>query len=229
MKGQSANIIWRDGDLPVSSEFDDPYFSIADGLAETRHVFLDGNDLPTRYHDGFQIAELGFGTGLNALAALAAWRESGVQGVLHFTSFEAYPMRAEEMARAHTAFPELAALSDELLSVWVGNGQVVRLDDFVLQVFQGDARQSLPAWDGVADAWFLDGFAPAKNPEMWGEDLLRGVAARTKPGGSFSSFTAAGAVRRALSAAGFEVERVPGFGRKRHMIRGHLSGRADAL
>ena len=84
----------------------------------------------------------------------------------------------------------------------------------------GDARDTLPAWQGRADAWFLDGFSPAKNPELWGADLLAQVAAHTAPGGSFATYTAAGHVRRALQAAGFQVERQPGHGRKRHMTAG---------
>lgn len=89
----------------------------------------------------------------------------------------------------------------------------------------GDARHTLPAWDGVADAWFLDGFAPARNPELWEAPLLAQVAAHTAPGGTFATYTAAGAVRRALDAAGFDVARVPGYGRKRHMSRGTLRQR----
>ena len=99
MTRQKAQISWSDDDLPVSVRFDDPYFSKVDGLAETRHVFLAGNDLPARFSDGFTIAELGFGTGLNFLATLQMWRETGQSGTLHFTSFEAFPMDKSDMAR----------------------------------------------------------------------------------------------------------------------------------
>ena len=111
MQDQSAHIAWRDGDLPVSTRFDDPYFSLQGGLAETAHVFLQGNDLPARFRDGFHIAELGFGTGLNLLATLHLWRETGQTGQLRFTTFEAYPMTAEDMRRAQSAFPSLARIA----------------------------------------------------------------------------------------------------------------------
>lgn len=111
---QPAELTWREGRVPVSQRFDDPYFSLENGLEETAYVFLDGNDLPGRFRDGFHIAELGFGTGLNLLAALALWRNTGQSGKLHFTSFEAFPMAAADMLAAQAAFPALADLSGEL-------------------------------------------------------------------------------------------------------------------
>ncbi len=208
---------WRDGDVPVSRRFDDPYFSLENGLAESRHVFLAGNYLPDRFRDGFHIAELGFGTGLNLLAALESWRASGTPGVLHYTSFEAFPLGPEEMRRAQASFSELGALAEELAPFW-GRERIERPDlRFVL--ITGDARATLPRWRGRADAWFLDGFSPARNPELWEEALLAEVFAHTAPGGMAATYTAAGAVRRRLQAAGFSVERLPGYGRKRHMTR----------
>jgi tRNA U34 5-methylaminomethyl-2-thiouridine-forming methyltransferase MnmC len=109
--GQAAEIEWREGGVPVSVRFDDPYFSLAGGLDESRHVFLEGNGLPARFAPGFRIAELGFGSGLNLLAALAAWRGAQMRGRLSYTAFEAYPLDPATMARAHAAFPELADLS----------------------------------------------------------------------------------------------------------------------
>jgi len=208
---------WRAGDVPVSRRFDDPYFSLDDGLAETRHVFLSGNGLPERFRDGFHIAELGFGTGLNLLATLALWRESGQPGVLHYTSFEAFPLPAAEMVRAQVAFPALAPLAEELAPHW--GGAEIALPDLRFRLVRGDARDTLPGWNGTADAWFLDGFSPAKNPELWGPSLMAQVFADTAPGGTAATYTAAGAVRRALATAGFEVDRRPGYGRKRHMTR----------
>ena len=96
-----------------------------------------------------------------------------------------------------------------------------------LQLILGDARETLPRWPGRADAWFLDGFSPAKNPELWGESLMAEVARHTAPGGTFATYTAAGHVRRSLAAAGFAVERAPGFAGKRHMTKGCLSGAAQ--
>ncbi|MFU8863397.1 MAG: tRNA (5-methylaminomethyl-2-thiouridine)(34)-methyltransferase MnmD [Rhodobacterales bacterium] len=217
MQDQSAHIAWRDGDLPVSTRFDDPYFSLQGGLAETAHVFLAGNGLPARFHDGFHIAELGFGTGLNLLAALHLWRSTGQNGQLHFTTFEAFPLTASEMLRAQAAFPELAALSAELAPFWRDSLKGFSLPDLQFTMISGDARDTLQRWQGEADAWFLDGFSPAKNPEMWEEALLAEVGQHTAPSGTAATYTAAGFVRRGLQAAGFAVERCQGYGSKRHM------------
>lgn len=218
-----AELEWRDGAIPVSTRFDDPYFSLANGLSETRHVFLAGNDLPARFRPGFHIAELGFGTGLNMLAALISWRAAGVAGPLHFTSFEAYPMAARDIARALTAFPEAQAVAGPFLDQWAAGARRIECDGLLAEVVIGDARQCLRDWQGRADAWFLDGFSPAKNPEVWDEGLMDQVARHTAPGGTFATYTAAGHVRRALAGAGFTVERRPGHGNKRHMSAGVLA------
>ncbi len=217
--GEQGEVSWRDGVIPVSRQFDDPYFSLADGLAETRHVFLAGNELPDRFRSGFHIAELGFGTGLNLLAALLAWRKAGTPGPLHFTSFEAFPLTVAIMARALDAFPEVRAIADPVLAQ-LALGPRIRLADLHAEIILGDARTTLPSWPGRADAWFLDGFSPAKNPEIWCPDLMREVGLHTAESGTFATYTAAGHVRRALASAGFEVTRRPGHARKRHMSTG---------
>ncbi len=217
-------ITWRDGVVPVSERFDDPFFSLENGLAETRHVFLTGNGLPERFRPGFHIAELGFGTGLNMLAALIAWRGAGVDGPLRFTSFEAYPMGAGDMARALSHFPEAAEVADALLTQWATGARRIELPDLIAEVIVGDARERLPAWKGKADAWFLDGFSPAKNPELWNAALMDAVARHSNAHATVATYTAAGHVRRSLEDAGFTVKRVPGFGRKRHMSIGRLGG-----
>lgn len=222
MAGQTADIIWRDDGVPVSAQFDDPYFSIDDGLAETRHVYLDGNGVPARFRRGFHMAELGFGTGLNLLAAWQAWLNADVEGPLRFTSFEAFPMGAEDMAMALARFPEVEARAAELLAVWGTGVRRFELPGLVCEVIVGDARETLAGWGGKADAWCLDGFSPAKNPEMWGADLMAEVGRHTNVGGTIATYTAAGFVRRALSEAGFSVSRVSGFARKRHMTIGTL-------
>lgn len=215
---QRAAITWTEDGVPVCTRFDDPYYSLASGLEETRHVFLAGNDLPARFAPGFHIAELGFGTGLNLLAALACWRAAGRRDILRFTSFEAYPMAPDQMRAALAAFDGIQDLASDVLHVF--DGHSARLPDLDFTLVTGDARDTLPRWDGRANAWFLDGFAPAKNPELWGDALMHAVAEHTADGGTFATYTAAGAVRRALAAAGFDVVRLPGYGRKRHMSAG---------
>ncbi|MDF0598640.1 tRNA (5-methylaminomethyl-2-thiouridine)(34)-methyltransferase MnmD [Psychromarinibacter halotolerans] len=215
--------LWRDGAVPVSARFDDPYYSLDNGLAETRHVFLDGNDLPSRFREGFHIAELGFGTGLNMLTALQAWRAAGTPGQMWFTSFEAFPLPAADLSRALASFPELSDLAAPLIAAWDRGETMIETADLQAEVILGDARQTLAAWDGAADAWFLDGFSPAKNPELWEAPLMQQVARHTAPGGTAATYTAAGFVRRNLADAGFEVERRPGFGRKRHMTVARLA------
>lgn len=218
--GDQSGLTWRDGIIPVSTRFDDPYFSLNGGLDETRHVFLAGNDLPARLVSGFHAAELGFGTGLNliALAEIATVPIS-------FTSFEGFPMDRDALARAHAAFQGIDALSKALCAQWSPDGAEARLTLGLVsaRILFGDVRETLPKWTGQADAWFLDGFSPAKNPEMWGEDLMAEVGRHTAPQGTFATYTAAGHVRRALQAAGFAVERSSGFAGKRHMSRGVLA------
>ncbi|SNR40701.1 tRNA U34 5-methylaminomethyl-2-thiouridine-forming methyltransferase MnmC [Paracoccus sediminis] len=204
---------WRDGGVPVSTRFDDPYFSIAGGLQETRHVFLAGNNLPARLRPGFHVAELGLGTGLNCLALAQVARQP-----VAMTSFEAWPMSVAQLEQAHAAFPELAALSRQFRDGW--GKDIIQVGHVALRMVVGDVARTLPGWRGRADAWFLDGFSPAKNPRMWDDGIMAHVGRCTAPGGTFATYTAAGAVRRALGHAGFAVERRPGFGRKRHMSVG---------
>ncbi len=216
---QSDKVIWRGGDVPVATRFDDPYYSLENGLAETRHVFLAGNDLPGRLRPGFVVAELGVGTGLNLLALALQAEAAGVTGI-RYVGFEAFPLERPELERALASFEDVSAPAQDLLAHWNTGGFGAQVGPVAAQMIVGDARETLARWDGLADAWFLDGFAPAKNPELWEPGLMAEVGAHSAPGGSFATYTAAGDVRRALAAAGFEVERLPGFGRKRHMSVG---------
>ncbi|MGY6706517.1 tRNA (5-methylaminomethyl-2-thiouridine)(34)-methyltransferase MnmD [Roseinatronobacter sp.] len=219
MNDQIADITWKDNHTPVATRFDDPYFSLSDGLAETQHVFLNGNRIAARAKQGFHIAELGFGTGLNLLATVQALADR--EGPIWFTSFEAYPMHVRDMTRALAPFSTLD--TDPLLSAWARGARQFTLGALQVEIITGDARETLPSWQGKADAWYLDGFSPAKNPELWTDDLMAQVARHTRKGGTFATYTAAGAVRRALAAGGFDVIRQPGFAHKRHMTTGTLT------
>ncbi len=227
---------WLPDGTPVSRQSGDVYFSAGEGLAESRAVFLAGCGLPERWQgrDRFTIAETGFGTGLNFLAAWQLWRASrpSSRSWLHFVSFEGFPLLPQDARRALSAWPELAGLARHLLAVWPapvpGVRQVRFADDGVtLTLHLGDIAETLPASVIEADAWFLDGFSPAKNPAMWSNALLAAIAARAAPGARIASYTVAGEVRRGLAAAGFEVAKAPGYGRKRERLEGVL-GRPPA-
>ena len=225
-------LVWREDGLPQSRLYGDVYFSSADGLAETRAVFLDGCDLPGAWagRDRFTVGELGFGTGLNIAALLDLWRrEKPAGGRLHVFSIEAHPITRDEAARALAVWPELGEAAQVLLDHWPSAARGFhRIDlpgfDATLDLAVMDVSQALEAWSGQADAWFLDGFSPALNPAMWSEEILAAVAARTAPGGRAATFTVAGAVRRGLAAAGFAWEKRPGFGRKRERLEATFPG-----
>jgi len=219
---QPPALDWTAEGVPVSRRYGDPYFSRAGGLAEAGHVFLAGNGLPGRFRPGFAIAELGLGTGLNLIAAWRAWRQAGVAGPLAYTGFEEAPPDAAAIGRAHAAFPGLEAETAALVPLLSGAVEALELPGLSARLVRGDARLTLPAWTGRADAWFLDGFAPLRNPGMWEAALLAAVAGRSAAAATVASYTAAGHVRRALQAAGFAVERRPGFAAKRHMTAGRL-------
>ena len=214
---------WIDGSVPVSQRYGDRYFSADDPMGESEYVFLSGNGLPGRFRHGFHIAELGFGAGLNMLSALSAWCASGAEGRMAYTGFEASLMPDDDIRRALSPYPKLAGHLKAVADALQDGETAISTPSLEAVLVLGDARETLSAWKGRADAWFLDGFSPARNPEIWEAGLLQQVARRTRTGGTFATYTAAGSVRRALSAAGFSVERKAGFGRKRHMLRGQLN------
>lgn len=224
-----SDIEWREGNIPVSKQFDDPYYSRSDGRQETKFVFIESNQLLTRWQEmkDCTIAELGFGTGLNFLETIHHWPKIKPQNAkLHFISYEQFPMKKEEMQMALSAWPELAEDTKMLAEIWQQNANKLDhyfSDDIRLTVHIGDANTLLPKQTFQADAWYLDGFAPAKNPELWNEKLMAEVASHTAPKGTFATYTAAGFVKRGLQAAGFEVQKVKGFGTKRDMLIGKLT------
>ncbi len=232
--GTTAETGWQDGHL-VSRRFHDVYFSRAGGLDETRAVFLAGCGLPDAWtgRRHFTVAELGFGTGLNMLALLDLWgRYRPAGGHLHLFSIEAFPLSAADAAAAHQAIDGVnPAYSAHLLAHWPRGARGLHRIAFpaigaTLDLMIADAAPAVAGWQGKADAWFLDGFAPAKNPAMWSAALLADVARKTAPGGRAATYSVAGHVRRALGAAGFAVERRPGFGGKRQRLEARMPGTA---
>ncbi|HEX8469845.1 MAG TPA: tRNA (5-methylaminomethyl-2-thiouridine)(34)-methyltransferase MnmD [Brevundimonas sp.] len=231
-----ADLTWSEDGAPRSSRFGDVYFSKDDGLAESRAVFLQGCGLPERWkdRDRFTVAELGFGTGLNIIALLDLWRREGPPtGWLNIFSIEAFPLTADEAARALAAWPDVADIAEALIAVWptrTPGFHRIDLPEFraTLDLAIGDAKWALSEWQGAADGWFLDGFSPALNPDMWSEPVMDGIAARSAPGARVATFTVAGAVRRGLSERGFEVEKRPGHGRKRERLEAWLPDGAPA-
>ena len=227
------DIEWIDGDQPRSTTFGDTYFSRDDGQAETRHVFLEGNDLPPRLGQcrHFRVSELGFGTGLNVLETWRLWQDiRRCDAMLDILSVEAHPLACADIRRALSRWPDLAEPLEAMLAVYTDAfDRPVHLDEQTrLRIVEGDALEILSKPGEAADAWFLDGFSPDRNPDLWSQDLMNAVAARTEQGGTFATYTAAGWVRRNLIAAGFVVEKSSGFGRKREMMRGHIPARGEA-
>jgi tRNA 5-methylaminomethyl-2-thiouridine biosynthesis bifunctional protein len=236
---QPANLEFNAEGTPVSRDFDDVYFSNDNGLEETRYVFLDGNQIPARFtahpRNQFVVAESGFGTGLNFLTlwqTFAQFRAAHPEATLqrlHFISFEKFPLTLADLILAHQHWPELAPFAEQLQKQWPqplpGCHRLILDDGWVtLDLWLGDINELTETLDDSlnqkVDAWFLDGFAPSKNPEMWNENLFAAMARLVRPGGTFATFTCAGFVRRGLKEAGFSVQKVKGFGRKREMLVG---------
>uniref|UniRef100_UPI0030F4CC35 tRNA (5-methylaminomethyl-2-thiouridine)(34)-methyltransferase MnmD n=1 Tax=Hyphomonas sp. TaxID=87 RepID=UPI0030F4CC35 len=225
-------IDWREDGTPVARAHDDVYFTAGDGLAESRAVFLAGCGLPDAWQgrEVFTVAETGFGTGLNFLALWQMWEthRPSPTARLHFVSFEAFPLLPEDAVRALDSWPELEELAALMIARWPGPAKGVRRmvwpdAGISLTLHHGDIRETLPAARFRADAWFLDGFSPAKNEEMWGTWIYPEIAAHSAPDARLGTFTVAGAVRRGLADAGFAVSREPGHGRKRERLEATLA------
>ena len=222
------DLTFRDG-LPVSQAFDDVYFSKAGGIAETTHVFLEGNGLPKRFlgQKHFTIGELGFGTGLNFLVAWKSFLEHApADHHLHFVSVEKFPLTVDMLREALAQHPELRALAKQLVDAYplrLPGLHRMHFPRVTLTLGFGDAEELLPQLSTNIDAWFLDGFAPAKNADMWSETIFAEIGRSSASGATFATFTSAGAVRRGLAAQGFTVEKTKGYGHKREMSVGKLA------
>jgi len=228
-----ARVEWR-GATPAAAAFDDIYFSTDDPRAESLGVFVAGNRLEQRFAglvpgEMFVVGETGFGAGLNLLLTAEAFsRHAPVTSTLAMLSSELHPLRPEDLERALAPWPQLGVWRDRLLEAYPpltpGFHRLRLADNIELTLMFGDALAMLKRQPAGVDAWFLDGFAPAKNPAMWTPALCRLVAQRSRPGATLATFSVAGALRTALADAGFELWRRPGFGRKRHRLEGRRPG-----
>lgn len=242
---KTAKLDWRNANTPVSSHYDDIYFSSDDGCAESHYVFIQHNDLEQRFQSldktHFTIAETGFGTGLNFLQTWHYWQQHKREGQkLYYISAECYPLSKSDLKKSLDCWPQYSELSKILyenyppairgihcIELTDGVTLILLLDEAV-NGFNGLIENQHPSFSydksRAVDAWFLDGFAPSKNPDMWTDELFNCMAQLSHRNTSFASFTAAGIVRRGLQSAGFEVTKVKGFGKKRDMIRGKYTG-----
>jgi len=223
---KKADIDWQQG-APQSREFDDCYFSSEGGIEETEYVFLQQNELPERWKDtkAFVVAETGFGTGLNFLVTANAFLStSDKNSKLYYYSVEKFPLSKSDLSKALNKWPSLSQLVNELIDNFPppipGFHRLSLYENSIqLILLQGDINSMLPQMNCLVDAWYLDGFAPDKNPEMWSEEVFKNIAELSHRGTQLSTYTVAGHVRRGLVSAGFQVKKVKGFGKKRHMIK----------
>lgn len=229
--------LWEKEGLLSSPLYRDSYFSRSGAMAESRHIFLQQNRLPHRWLDKitFHVCETGFGTGLNFLLCAEFWRRFAPRdSVLQYTSIEKHPIPRGHLEAIHRAWPSLGLFSCRLLETYPpslpGRHSLVFPDWRIrLELIFDDALMLESYLEKNVDAWFLDGFAPEANPEMWSEALFQAMGRWTAGQGTFATFTAAGFVRRALMDQGFSVERIPGFSGKREMLRGSASAMPQAL
>ena len=221
----------KDGQL-ISSEYDDIYYTGKDGLAETEYIFTQ--ELPDFWKDKneFVIAETGFGTGLNFLATWKLWLQCGKPCTLHFYSVEKFPIAKKDLIEISKDWLNLVEISKEFLEEYPDSFDTTKVHcswlggKIQLHLYLGDVKEMASDQNFLPDVdyWFLDGFAPEKNPDMWSENLFEMMGKYSKPGTGFSTFTAVGFIRRAIEDQGFSVRRESGFQGKRHMLRGVYTG-----
>jgi len=226
---QFANLTWH-GNTPYSLDFNDIYFSTDDGPQETKHVFITQNQLKVRFsslkNKQFTVIETGFGTGLNFYCTVADWLAlAPLDTTLHYISIEKFPLNPEDMQRIANFWPQFALISNEFLPQYANlkpnsNNMSMADNRIQLALWAGDILEVLPQISQKADAWFLDGFAPAKNTDMWSKEVFEHIARLSTLDTTFATFTSAGAVRRGLQNVGFDVQKQAGFGKKREMLSG---------
>lgn len=221
----AANISFVDG-IPYADDYDDHYFSKDGGIAESQHVFLDGNHIAKRFASlttSFHIVETGFGTGLNFLLTWQQFLHHAPANTrLYFTSIERHPLSKPDLETALAFFPSLSQFTEQLVSLWPHLSQGMHRLQFgrvVLTLCFDDVEDAMPELASPVDAWYLDGFAPSKNPQMWQPYLYRNMARLSKPYATASSFTSSNTVRRGLQRQGFTVDNTKGFGRKHFMTQ----------
>lgn len=232
-----ADIEFDQQGTPESMLFEDIYFSRKDGIAESDYVFIQHNDLPERFlqlneYESFLIAETGFGSGLNFLLAADLFLRSAPKSAqLYFVSFEKYPLKHADLARILSYWPQFEPLSSLLLAQYpplLPGLQRLRLHpQITLDLYFADVNEALPEWAALhprhVNAWFLDGFAPNKNPQMWQPELYQAISVSMANNASLATFSANGDVRRGLIRAGLNIKKAPGFGRKREMLYGTIN------
>ena len=226
---QFARIKWLNNQ-PYSIDFNDVYFSSDNGLQETQYVYIDKNNLVERFKNlstaSFTIIETGFGTGLNFLAIASCWLEFAPKNAkLQFISIEKHPLNLTDIIQSQTLWPQFSAISQELIQQYQTlkhgcNNFSMAASRIHIALWACDVKEALPAINQTANAWVLDGFAPAKNQDMWSQKVFEHVARLSQLDTSFATFTSAGHVRRGLQAAGFECTKHAGFGKKREMLSG---------
>lgn len=236
----SAAAIDLSSGTPTSTQFDDIYFSPTDGVGESRYHFIEGNALPERFSafssGQFTVAETGFGTGLNFLLTVDCWQQRADTRTnsarLHYLSVEKYPIDARTLARIYHHNRWENTTTSKLLAQYppltAGCYALTIAPDVQLTLLFGDALTRFTQQSFCADAWFLDGFAPAKNPDLWTQALFDCMATHSRKGTTFATFTAASAVRKGLTAAGFAVRKSKGFGRKRERLLGEFASVFDS-
>lgn len=232
LKNTTAPALVLKNGSPYSQQFEDIYFSTVDGVGESHYNFIQGNDLAKRWQQlqggRFTVAELGFGTGLNFLLTAESWLQSAAsqQAVLHYWTVEKYPITAKVLSQLYHqqgwSYQVMPGLLKDYPSNREGAHQISVHPRIQLTLLWGEAFEQLSQQLFVADAWYLDGFAPGKNPDLWSEALLGLLAKRSRVGTTFATFTAASLVRRRLSSVGFSVSKTKGFGRKRERLIGVL-------